>query len=92
MYLFVVYLIHRKGVIKVDYRILKSKITLHGLNVAELTKKLNENGLDIAVSTMYLKLRGGSEFDRAEIKAIKEVLQLTDAEVMDIFFDGEETR
>lgn len=75
-----------------DYRILKSKITLRGLNVAELTKKLNANGLDIAVSTVYLKLRGESEFDRAEIKAIKEVLQLTDAEVMDIFFGGEETK
>ena len=87
-----VYLIHRKGVSKLDYRILKSKIMLHGMTVAKLTEKLNEAGLDIAVSTMYLKLRGESEFDRAEIKAIKEVLQLTDAEVMDIFFDGEETR
>lgn len=75
-----------------DYRILKSKIMLHGMTVAKLTEKLNEAGLDIAVSTMYLKLRGDSEFDRAEIKAIKEVLQLTDAEVMDIFFDGEEQR
>ena len=75
-----------------DYRILKSKITLHGMTVAKLTEKLNANGLDIAVSTMYLKLRGDSEFDRAEIKAIKEVLQLTDAEVMGVFFDGEETK
>ena len=87
-----VYLIHRKGVSKLDYRILKSKITLHGMTVAKLTEKLNANGLDIAVSTMYLKLRGDSEFDRAEIKAIKEVLQLTDAEVMGVFFDGEETK
>ena len=87
-----VYLIHRKGVSKLDYRILKSKIMLRGMTVAKLTEKLNEAGLDIALSTMYLKLRGDSEFDRAEIKAIKEVLQLTDAEVMDIFFDGEETR
>ena len=87
-----VYLIHRKGVSKLDYRILKSKITLHGMTVAKLTEKLNEAGLDIAVSTMYLKLRGDSEFDRAEIKEIKKKKQLTDAEVMDIFFDGEETR
>ena len=75
-----------------DYRILKSKITLHGMTVAKLTDRLNEVGLEIAISTMYLKLQGKSEFDRAEIKAIKEVLQLTDAEVMDIFFDGEETK
>ena len=75
-----------------DYRILKSKIMLRGMTVAKLTEKLNEAGLDIALSTIYLKLQGKSEFDRAEIKAIKEVLQLTDAEVMDIFFDGEETR
>ena len=74
-----------------DYRILKSKITLHGMTVAKLTDRLNEVGLEIAISTMYLKLQGKSEFDRAEIKAIKEVLQLTDAEVMDIFFDGEES-
>ena len=87
-----VYLIHRKEVSKLDYRIFKSKITLRDMTVAKLTEKLNEAGLDIAVSTVYLKLRGDSEFDRAEIKAIKEVLQLTDAEVMDIFFDGEETR
>lgn len=71
-----------------DYRILKSKITLYGMTVAKLTDRLNEAGLEIAISTMYLKLQGKSEFDRAEIKAIKEVLQLTDAEVMDIFFDG----
>lgn len=75
-----------------DYRILKSKIMLRGMTVAKLTEKLNEAGLDIALSTIYLKLQGKSEFDRAEIKAIKEVLQLTDAEVMDIFFDGEETK
>ena len=75
-----------------DYRVLKSKITLHGMTVAKLTDRLNEVGLEIAISTMYLKLQGKSEFDRAEIKAIKEVLRLTDAEVMDIFFDGEETR
>lgn len=71
-----------------DNRKLKSKITLHGYTVAELTEKLNAVGLEIAVSTMYLKLQGKSEFDRAEIKAIKEVLHLSDAEVMDIFFDG----
>ena len=75
-----------------DYRILKSKIMLRGMTVAKLTEKLNEAGLDIALSTIYLKLQGKSEFDRAEIKAIKEVLQLTDAEVMDIFFDGGETK
>ena len=75
-----------------DYRILKSKITLHGMTVAKLTDRLNEVGLEIAISTMYMKLQGKSEFDRAEIKAIKEVLQLTDAEVIDIFFDGEETK
>ena len=75
-----------------DYRVLKSKIMLHGMTVAKLTDRLNEVGLEIAISTMYLKLQGKSEFDRAEIKAIKEVLQLTDAEVMDIFFDGEETK
>ena len=73
-----------------DNRKLKSKITLYGYTVAELTEKLNAAGLEIAVSTMYLKLQGKSEFDRAEIKAIKEVLHLSDAEVMDIFFDGEE--
>ena len=72
-----------------DYRILKSKITLHGMTVAKLTDRLNEVGLEIAISTMYMKLQGKSEFDRAEIKAIKDVLHLTDAEVMDIFFDGE---
>ena len=72
-----------------DYRLLKSKATLRGMSTAELTRKLNDAGTEISLPSMYNKMRGETEFTRSEIQAIKEVLGLTDAEVMDIFFDGE---
>ena len=73
-----------------DYRLLKSKATLRGMSTAELTRKLNDAGTEISLPSMYNKMRGETEFTRSEIQAIKEVLGLTDAEVMDIFFDGNE--
>ena len=73
-----------------DYRLLKSKATLHGMSTAELTRKLKEYGTEISLPTMYNKMRGDTEFTRSEIQAIKEVLNLSDAEVIDIFFDGNE--
>ena len=73
-----------------DYRLLKSKATLRGMSTAELTRKLKEAGTEISLPTMYNKMRGDTEFTRSEIQAIKEVLNLSDAEVMDIFFDGNE--
>ena len=73
-----------------DYRLLKSKATLRGMSTAELTRKLNDAGTEISLPSMYNKMRGETEFTRSEIQAIKEVLGLTDSEVMDIFFDGDE--
>ena len=72
-----------------DYRLLKSKATLRGMSTAELTRKLNDAGTEISLPSMYNKMRGETEFTRSEIQAIKEVLGLSDTEVIDIFFDGE---
>ena len=73
-----------------DYLILKSRIALKGINVEQLADKMKANGAEISTSQLYLKIRGKYEFDRNEIAAIKEVLNLTDKEVIDIFFDGNE--
>ena len=73
-----------------DYRKLKSKITLRGINITELVEKLDAIGIKISVPAFYVKMRGETEFTRSEIQGIKEVLNLSDAEVMDIFFDGEQ--
>ena len=75
-----------------DYNLLKSKARYRGMSTAELSRRLKEAGTEISVPTMYNKMNGITEFTRCEIQAIKEVLNLSDAEVMDIFFDGEETR
>ena len=72
-----------------DYNLLKSKAKYHGMSTAELTRQLNKAGTEISLPTMYNKMGGDTEFTRSEIQAIKEVLNLSDAEVMDIFFDGE---
>ena len=72
-----------------DYRLLQSKSAYRGMSTAELTRKLNEAGTEISLPSMYNKMAGRTEFTRSEIQAIKEVLNLSDAEVMDIFFDGE---
>ena len=73
-----------------DYLILKSRIALKGINVEQLADKMKASGAEISTSQLYLKIRGKYEFDRNEIAAIKEVLNLTDKEVIDIFFDGNE--
>ena len=73
-----------------DYKILKKKIYLKDMTVEMLSERMKGNGVEISANHLNLKMNGKYEFNRAEIKAIKEVLGLTDAEVMDIFFDGEQ--
>ena len=75
-----------------DYQILKSKLVLKNMTYEELAERMEAEGSSITEKHLGSKIRGKYEFNRAEIKAIKTVLKLSDAEVMDIFFDGEETR
>ncbi|WP_282798619.1 hypothetical protein [Lactococcus lactis] len=58
-----------------------------GKNVDWLVKKMNEEGETIVRSTIYKKLRGESEFQSSQIKAISKILKLTNKEMLDIFFE-----
>ncbi|MCI3860183.1 helix-turn-helix domain-containing protein [Lactococcus garvieae] len=58
-----------------------------GENVRWLVKRMNEEGEQISYSTVYKKLRGDSEFNATEIKTICKVMNFTNAEMLDIFFD-----
>lgn len=48
---------------------------------------MNEEGETIVRSTIYKKLRGESEFQSSQIKAISKILKLTNKEMLDIFFE-----
>lgn len=72
-----------------DYQILKSKLVYKNMTYEELATRMEAEGASITEKHLGSKIRGKYEFNRAEIKAIKKVLNLSDAEVMDIFFDGE---
>lgn len=54
-------------------------------------KEINNNKLakllGISESSLYRKINGASDFTRNEIQIIRKELDLSDAEVMDIFFN-----
>lgn len=54
-----------------------------GTSIAELSEKIGINK-----TTMYRKLASG-KFDRSEIMKIRDELELTDADMLRIFFDDE---
>ena len=58
----------------------KGKVMARGMTLASLAEAIGINA-----STMTRKLKQGT-FDRAEINAISDVLQLTDEEIIEIFF------
>lgn len=68
-----------------DRNQLKARLVLKGLKIDEFLdlvsqyKKLDRN-------KYYRVLRGEDEFDRGEIVAISKALELSDFEMMDIFF------
>ena len=68
-------------------RLLKATITLEGLKMTEFFIKLNEKKPIMTASAFYKKLRGETEFTREEIQAISEVLNLTDEQLLGIFFE-----
>lgn len=61
-------------------RLLKSKVVARGMTLGDLAVAIGINA-----STMTRKLKQGT-FNRAEINAISDVLQLTDEEIIAIFF------
>lgn len=63
--------------------LLKSKMVLKEMTTEAISKEM-----DITKSTFYKKLRGTTEFTRAEILTIAKVLELRDKDIMNIFFEN----
>lgn len=61
--------------------LLRAKIIENGLNYSKIAEKLGINE-----ATLYRKMSGKSDFNRNEIKVIKNELHLSNDEVDIIFF------
>lgn len=61
--------------------LLKIKMLQNGLTQRDLAKKIG-----VVESSFSLKMTGKRDFSTKEIKSIMQVLNLTDSEVVDIFF------
>ena len=71
-----------------DGRLLKAKIVIKGMKIEEFLTKANEYG-KLDRSKYYRVLRWEDEFDRSEILTISKTLDLSDNEMLDIFFKQE---
>lgn len=65
-----------------DSRKLKAKMVLTGMDVTKVCKATG-----MGKSAYHRKMNGSSEFKQGEIAAIANLMELTDSEVMEIFFD-----
>lgn len=70
----------------------KAKIVFNGMKIDEflslVNKELSNNGYSsMSRSTYYKNLRGEQEFSRPEIQAISKVLNLSNQEILNIFFN-----
>lgn len=63
------------------------QLKMQGHNVEWLLDQMAERGLSISKSTIYKKLRGESEFNALEIKIISDIMQYSEKEMYDIFFE-----
>lgn len=71
-----------------NYNLLKSKIYARGMKVEEFIEKMNENVHWNFSKTVYHKrMTGAVSFRREEIIACKKVLDLTQEDLMEIFFN-----
>lgn len=71
-----------------NYNLLKSKIYARGMKVEEFIEKMNENVHGNFSKTVYHKrMTGAVSFRREEIIACKKVLDLTQDDLMEIFFN-----
>ncbi|MEY8370159.1 hypothetical protein AAK938_01470 [Aerococcaceae bacterium 50-4] len=71
----------------------KAKIVFNGMSIDEFINQVNQElekkGYgSMSRSTYYKNLRGEQEFTRSEIQAISKVLNLSNDEVLNIFFDN----
>lgn len=60
---------------------LKAKVIENGLTMEKVAKEL-----DINVTTLYRKINGTSDFTRSEMHKIKDLLNLSVKDAVDIFF------
>ncbi|MGF2059319.1 hypothetical protein [Enterococcus innesii] len=63
------------------------QLKMRGRNIEWLLNQMAERGLSISKSTIYKKLRGESEFNALEIKVISDIMQYSEKEMYDIFFE-----
>ena len=62
---------------------LRAELARSGLSIPQAAEKIG-----IGKKAFYCKLEGTSEFKQREIKALKQLLSLSDTRVSDIFFAG----
>ena len=72
-----------------DGRLLKAKIIIKGLQVDQFLEKVNHDEKVLDRNKYYRVLRGEDEFDRKEIQSIATALNLSDEEILNIFFKEE---
>ena len=72
-----------------DGRLLKAKIIINGLQVDQFLEKVNHDEKVLDRNKYYRVLRGEDEFDRKEIQSIATALDLSDEEMLNIFFKEE---
>ena len=63
------------------------QLKMQGHNIEWLLNQMTERGVSMTKSTIYKKLRGESEFNASEIKAISDIMQYNEKEMYDIFFE-----
>ena len=66
----------------INQNLLKSKVALSGLTFKELAKKIG-----MPYQSFNNRKTGKIEFNSSEIKALKDILNLTNDDVAEIFFN-----
>lgn len=65
---------------------LKHVFRQRNITMSQLIEELNKEGIKMSPRSLYRKLDGETEFTRSEIKALKDVLNLSQDETDEIFF------
>ncbi len=67
---------------------LKARLKLMGKTVEDIVRELRKvKNVKMSRETFYRKLKGASDFTRKEILALSELLELSDSDTMNIFFN-----
>lgn len=69
-----------------DLEKLKARIDESGISRKGLAEIMSLLGCEISVRTLYRNLSGEQEFTVSEIIALSVILELSDEEILDIFF------